>query len=113
MVDRSQDFELIAKKMCEVYKSKNKDYGDSFGETFKEVGIISAYVRISDKFNRLKGAVVKGHKFNYEGLMDTLLDLASYCIMTVIALRHSGEEKSGKTSDFAKTLDGGKINAAK
>ena len=46
------------KKICDnlnkIYEKKNHDYGNSFGETYKDLGIISAVTRISDKFNRLK-----------------------------------------------------------
>jgi hypothetical protein len=78
--------------MADTYEKKNTDYGNSFGDTFAEVGIISAYTRISDKFNRFKNAVVGGKELNYESLSNTLLDLACYAIMTEIELR----EKKGE-----------------
>lgn len=68
-------------------KKKNHDYGNSFGETYKDLGIISAVTRISDKFNRLK-TLAKGENnlVNDESLEDTLLDMANYCIMTAMCL---------------------------
>ena len=37
-----------------IYREKNQDYGDSFGETFQKLGLISAVTRITDKTNRLQ-----------------------------------------------------------
>lgn len=79
------------KKICDnlnkIYEKKNHDYGNSFGETYKDLGIISAVTRISDKFNRLK-TLAKCDKslVNDESLEDTLLDMANYCIMTKMCL---------------------------
>lgn len=69
-----------------MYTRKNHDYGDSFGETFKKLGLISAVTRISDKVNRLVSLSTKDAKVD-ESLEDTLLDLASYSVMTLIELR--------------------------
>lgn len=82
------------KKLCEelndTYNRKNSDYGDSFGETFQKLGIISAITRISDKYNRLVSLCTKSEeerKVKDETIEDTLLDMANYCIMSVIELR--------------------------
>jgi hypothetical protein len=71
----------------EIYIKKNKAYGDSFGQTFSELGIISALTRICDKFNRIK-SLATGTKNEVidESINDTLLDMANYCIMTLIEL---------------------------
>ena len=87
------------KKICDnlnkIYEKKNHDYGNSFGETYKDLGIISAVTRISDKFNRLK-TLAKGENnlVNDESLEDTLLDLANYAIMTYMCLQNN--EKGSK-----------------
>lgn len=41
-MDKVKEFEKISKEQCELYAKKNKVYGDSFGETFSKLGIISA-----------------------------------------------------------------------
>lgn len=69
-----------------MYSKKNRDYGDSFGETFKKFGLISAVIRISDKVNRLVSLSTKDAEVD-ESIEDTLLDLASYSVMTLIELR--------------------------
>ena len=81
------------KKLCEqlnkTYEQKNHDYGNSFGETYKKLGIISAITRISDKYNRICSLTTKSadeRKVKDESIKDTLLDLANYCIMTVIEM---------------------------
>nr|WP_081466694.1 DUF1599 domain-containing protein [Peptoanaerobacter stomatis] len=69
-----------------IYRAKNNDYGDSFGETFKKLGLISAVTRISDKTNRLQSLCVNKQQVKDESIKDTLMDLANYAIMTLIEL---------------------------
>lgn len=77
----------ICQKLSQVYKAKNHDYGDSFGDTYKKLGIISAVTRLSDKMNRLMSlAVSHDAKVKDEKIEDTLLDMANYAIMTLIEL---------------------------
>lgn len=82
----------ICNEMNEIYTNKSHDYGDSFGETFNKLGIISAITRISDKNNRLISLCTlpeEERKVKDESITDTLIDMANYCIMTVIELRNS------------------------
>lgn len=80
-------FRAKAFDLGDLYERKNHDYGDSFGQTFRELGIISAVTRMSDKMNRLKRLVRCGdHKVNDESIEDTLKDMASYAIMTLVEL---------------------------
>lgn len=84
-------------EICEVlsgtYKIKNEAYNDSFGKTFRELGVISALTRMQDKWNRIK-ALATGTKNNVkdERLEDTLLDMANYCIMTLIEMEVESSE---------------------
>ncbi|AUN05138.1 hypothetical protein RSJ19_11030 [Clostridium botulinum] len=75
----------ICEELNKIYKSKNHDYGDSFGETYKKLGIISAVTRITDKVNRLQSLCTKDALVD-ESIKDTLMDCANYCIMTLIEL---------------------------
>lgn len=80
-------FKQLANELDLLYEKKNNAYGNSFGETFKKLGIISAVTRISDKYNRLCNLATNPLIDNLgESLEDTLKDLASYCIMTLIEL---------------------------
>lgn len=88
-MNRVQKHKEICEQLNKVYAQKNSDYGNSFGETFDKLGIISAVTRISDKYNRLVSLSTKSEEERQvkdESITDTLLDMANYCIMTVIEL---------------------------
>lgn len=76
----------ICEKLTLMYINKNADYGDSFGNTFNKLGLISAVTRITDKTNRLQSLCVNKQKVKDESIKDTLMDLANYAIMTLIEL---------------------------
>ena len=80
-----KSFSHIAEELTQLYERKNKAYGNSFGQTYQRLGIISAVTRISDKYNRLVSlATNPGIDDLGESIDDTLRDLASYCIMTLM-----------------------------
>ena len=82
----------ICQKLNQIYKAKNHDYGDSFGDTYKKLGIISAVTRLSDKMNRLMSLAVSHEaQVKDEKIEDTLLDMANYAIMTLIELGYEPE----------------------
>ena len=86
------------KKWCDnlhaLYEIKNKAYGDSFGDTFDRLGIISAVTRITDKYNRLVNLATHPEiDENDESIIDTLVDLANYAIMTAMELEIEKENK--------------------
>lgn len=82
-MNQVEHFEQITKEMSSLYAKKNADYGDSFSKSLDKYGIIAALTRISDKFNRLESLIVnKNSQVKDERLEDTLMDMASYCIMT-------------------------------
>ena len=88
-MDRVQKHKNICQELNKVYAQKNHDYGNSFGETFDKLGIVSAVTRISDKYNRLCALATKPEeerKVKDESITDTLMDMANYCIMTIIEL---------------------------
>jgi hypothetical protein len=76
----------ICKKLNEIYRQKNADYGDSFGEQFKEFGELSAAIRLEDKLKRFKQLIKNPAQVKDESVLDTVMDLANYAIMTVIEL---------------------------
>ena len=83
----------ICQKLNQVYKAKNHDYGDSFGDTYKKLGIISAVTRLNDKMNRLMSLAVSHEaQVKDEKIEDTLLDMANYAIMTLIELGYEVDE---------------------
>ena len=87
MNENVKEFRRIANELCDLYERKNADYGNAFGEVFKEIGIISALTRISDKVFRLKRMALGNETMvKDETVFDTLADLAAYSIMTIIEL---------------------------
>lgn len=88
-MSKIEEHSAITRQLNETYRKKNADYGDSFGETFQKLGIISAITRISDKYNRLVSLCTKSpeeQQVKSESIEDTLLDMANYCIMTVMEI---------------------------
>ena len=83
-------FVNITSEMKSIYEIKNKNYGSSFSEQFREYGLTSVCIRLDDKIRRLKslnkqlqnGAV----NMDDESIRDTLLDLANYSILSIIEL---------------------------
>lgn len=87
------------KELCdllnEIYKKKNADYGDSFHLSYVEEGMAMPRIRLTDKLNRFK-ALTKSGKQNVkdESMIDTLIDLANYALMTVLEIEED-RKKSG------------------
>ena len=86
-------FKRVASALAAQYARKNEAYGDSFGKSVKRYGVISALTRMSDKWNRLESLLIdkNNNRVSDESVDDTLLDLATYCIMTVLATRSNDE----------------------
>ena len=85
---RPEKFIKIADYIANLYETKDKAYGDSFGSTYDKLGIISAVTRISDKYNRLCNLATNPDIDNLgESIEDTLKDMAAYCIMTVMKIQ--------------------------
>ena len=89
----------ICAELNGIYQRKNADYGDSFGETIRKLGIISAITRITDKVNRLQSLCVRAARVSDESVRDTLLDLANYAIMSVIELERSNQTKTEASTE--------------
>lgn len=78
-------FAALTNELVELYAAKNKAYGNSFSTSVQAYGLIAALTRISDKFRRLENLILHpSTEVGDERLADTLRDLASYCLMTVM-----------------------------
>lgn len=86
--------EQILWQLHELYKKKNQDYGNSFEKSLDKSGLLAAYTRMGDKWNRFENASVNkvGMVVNDESVRDTLIDLANYAVMTVMWLDKGAEE---------------------
>lgn len=82
-------FEEITRKMVEIFRKKNHDYGNSFEQSLNEEGLAASRIRMGDKWNRYKTLSRKDPsniQVKDESIRDTLIDLANYAIMTVMWL---------------------------
>ncbi len=77
--------ETVCSELNRIYKAKQHDYGNSFGESVKEWGLIAAVIRMDDKMRRLKTLITSERQVD-ETIRDTLLDLANYSIMAVMEI---------------------------
>lgn len=92
-----RDIRDILTKMATTFSIKNKKYGNSFEISLDKYGLIAALTRISDKFNRAENLIITHNNgTDDETLMDTLIDMANYCVMTAAYIRNDGE-KDAKT----------------
>lgn len=82
----------ILNEIRQLHNRKNADYGDSFDKTLDEFGLVASATRMSDKFNRFKSLIRCGSSARVEDekIEDTLIDLASYAIMTIKWMRQNG-----------------------
>ena len=80
-------FEDVTIVLRTLYEAKNRDYNDSFGQSFEKWGLPMSCIRLGDKLNRLESfAQGKDMKVKDESVKDTLRDLANYAIMTLVEL---------------------------
>lgn len=92
-----KDIREVLSKMHSVFVLKNKKYGNSFETSLDKYGMIAALTRISDKFNRAENLILTNDAGTEdETLIDTLLDMANYCVMTAVYIKNGGA-KDGKT----------------
>lgn len=91
--ESANQFKDIAKGMIETYVRKNHDYGNSFDKSLDKFGLVASVVRIGDKMNRIESLVQKKAMVQDESIKDTLLDMASYCVMTIMWLNNNRERK--------------------
>lgn len=91
---KEDQFKAITENMLKTFIAKNYDYGNSFEESCDNFGIVAAVVRMNDKMNRINHLYdnTKVAKVD-EKLEDTLLDLANYCILTVMYLNSNYNKK--------------------
>lgn len=81
-------FDNILEQMSDLHARKNSDYGDAAYEGYKEFGITYYIIQLHNKLNRLKSLTKDASKPQVnESLEDTLIDLASYSVMALEALK--------------------------
>ena len=83
MSDRVEQYSRVQQEALELFKAKNRDYGDAFAH----YGSIGVLVRMGDKISRLKSITKSSITLvNNETLRDTLIDLHNYAAMAIMLL---------------------------
>jgi hypothetical protein len=72
---------------------KDHDYGSSFSNIYQKFGLLSSVIRLNDKMSRLETLVSKEAQVKDESIRDTLLDMANYCIKTIVELDKEAQSK--------------------
>jgi len=84
-------FETILELLAATHKAKNADYGSSYNLVPVLLGIpvhVGILVRMTDKLARAcKLAHGQAAQVKDEALADTLIDLANYAVLAVLALQ--------------------------
>lgn len=79
--------ELI-EKMKDTYIRKNTDYGESFSILYREDGIITVKVRLSDKYRRFMTLKDRDRLVKDEKIEDTLIDMVGYSVLAMKEIRN-------------------------
>ena len=87
--DSQEEFERIIKRLTELRKKKNHDYGDGFMKTYSRYGQGCLFFDLLRKWQRLENILNDNKKIQVEDetLQDTLGDLAVMCINGMIWLK--------------------------
>jgi hypothetical protein len=83
----------ICKKLNDIYRKKNQDYGNSFDKQFDKHGELSALIRLEDKLLRFEQLITNPAQVKEESKIDTALDAANYWIMTAMKLMEREENR--------------------
>ena len=82
-------FKSILRQMYKTYYNKNHDYGNSFDNMMDEDGPIYLKGKLGDKYYRFKTLINNPNYVKEESLVDTLLDMANYCILGIMWLENN------------------------
>ena len=82
-MSRTDQMITVQNEGLELFKKKNKDYGDAFAK----YGTIGVLMRIEDKIQRSMSITKNGvNLVNDEGIRDTLIDLHNYAAIGIMLL---------------------------
>ena len=89
-MDRVAQMKTVQDEALDLFKKKNKDYGDAFAN-YGPVGVI---VRLGDKINRLSHVTETNITLvENETIRDTLIDLHNYAAMAIMLMDQKCEKK--------------------
>lgn len=80
-----KNVEKLGQVNLEIFKEKNRKYGNSFLDSLEEYGFLPLLIRLYEKNKRLEMLVHEYEENNNrdtdESILDTLLDISNYCLM--------------------------------
>ena len=87
-MDREKQYIKIHTEAFNLFKKKNKDYGDAFAD-YGSVGVL---VRLGDKIRRCQSITKNGIQLvDDESLRDTLIDMHNYAAMAIMLIDEKKE----------------------
>lgn len=95
----AERYNRIVEKIQKTFLAKNHDYGNSFATTWREFGDkgpITGVTQISHKYHRLLNLALGTKPQVDESIDDTLMDMANYCILTLMELQKDRANKNEK-----------------
>ena len=101
MNNTEKQIEDNCKALSKLLVSKNRDYGAA---SF-DMGLIGNVVHIWDKASRYKTLILDKRQPSFEGVEDTLIDIAGYAIIGLIILEED-KRKNKETIQLGQTLFG-------
>lgn len=85
--DDIEPFDSILCQMSDAHAAKEHDYGSSFSNLFKEFGMTYAYGHLKEKLERVHSLMGGQQQVKQESILDSLMDLANYAVMTIVELK--------------------------
>lgn len=83
MTNRIEQMQKVQQEGLELFKKKNKDYGDAFAK----YGTVGVLIRMEDKLHRSISISNSGiNLVDSESMRDTLLDLHNYAAMALMLM---------------------------
>lgn len=93
LTKRQESFSGLCNEMIKLHEIKDKDYNGAFEQSLDEFGLMHSAGMLKHKVNRFKNVVEnKNTNVTTESLRDTLMDLASYAIMTAAWIDFHNED---------------------
>ncbi len=94
------EFNRICIDIMTLHQKKNHDYGNAFGDTYQDFAkrnqaMADGYAvgLLCNKVGRIKSLVSSEAQVKNESIEDSLIDLASYAIMTLVERRRKESEE--------------------
>lgn len=81
------EIEKIFEEIKQILIRKNSDYQNSFSLTFREYGLQSVHIRLTDKLNRLKYLATNEAEIENETIENVLQDIIGYSILTLLEIK--------------------------